>query len=423
MGDVRDFLLPDLGEGLEDAEVVAWQVAVGDTVALNQILVEVNTAKALVEIPAPWAGVVERLHAAPGDVVQVGAPLVSVRVDGPEPAAGAPPEPPKRTAVLVGYGVEEDEPLVASPADRVEEAAPSPSGPVAATPPVRRLARDLGVDLRSVVGSGPDGRVVREDVLAAAEGGASGRVAAPIEAAPKAARMRETQTVRVTGTRRLIAAKMVRSAREIPQVTTFLTVDCSPLMAFRDRIRAASGERISPLSIVVAALVRTIDAHPKLNASFDAEADGGPQIVMHGPCHVGIATDTDAGLLVPVVRDADRMGIAAIASETARLAEAARSGRATPAELTGSTITVSNVGSFGAESGTPIVNHPEGAILALGVIEPRALVVDGQVEARPATTLSLTFDHRLLDGAEAGRALRALKDLLEDPFELGALPR
>jgi pyruvate dehydrogenase E2 component (dihydrolipoamide acetyltransferase) len=206
-------------------------------------------------------------------------------------------------------------------------------------------------------------------------------------------------------------------------VTTFLTVDCSTLLAFRDRLRAASGERISPLAIVVAALVRTVDAHPKLNASFDAEADGGPQIVMHGPCHVGIATDTDAGLLVPVVRDADAMGIASIAAETARLAEAARTGRATPAELTGSTITVSNVGSFGAESGTPILNHPEGAILALGVIEARALVVDGRVEARPATTLSLTFDHRLLDGAEAGRALRTLKDLLEDPFELGALPR
>jgi pyruvate dehydrogenase E2 component (dihydrolipoamide acetyltransferase) len=428
MADVRDFLLPDLGEGLEDAEVVTWKVAEGDTVALNQVLVEVNTAKALVEIPAPWAGVVERLHASAGEAVEVGAPLVSIRVDGA--GAGTPPasEPPKRTAVLVGYGVEEDEPFVAPAqvrAERTEAGRPeaaTPGGPVAATPPVRRLARDLGVDLRAVAGTGPEGRVLREDVLAAAEAAGTAQAQPPArEDAP--VRTRETQTIRVTGTRRLIAAKMARSAREIPQVTTFLTVDCTTLLAFRDRLRASSGERISPLAIVVAALVRTVDAHPKLNASFDADADGGPQIVMHGPCHVGIATDTDAGLLVPVLRDADGRGIAAIAAETARLAEAARTGRATPAELTGSTITVSNVGSFGAESGTPIVNHPEGAILALGVIEARALVVDGRVEARPATTLSLTFDHRLLDGAEAGRALRALKDLLEDPFELGALPR
>ena len=222
-----------------------------------------------------------------------------------------------------------------------------------------------------------------------------------------------------------MAEKMARSVREIPQVTTFLTVDCTHLMTFRDQLATASGERMSPLPIVVAALVRTIDAHPKLNASFeqDGSGSGGPEILVHGPRNVGIATDTPNGLLVPVVKDAGSLGIAGLAKEIRRLTVAAREGRATPSEMTGSTITVSNVGTFGAEFGTPIINHPEGAILAVGVIEPRALVVDGQVQARPATVLSLTFDHRLMDGGEAGRALRALADLLESPFELGSLPR
>jgi pyruvate dehydrogenase E2 component (dihydrolipoamide acetyltransferase) len=229
----------------------------------------------------------------------------------------------------------------------------------------------------------------------------------------------------VRGTRRLIAEKMTRSAREIPQVTTFLTLDCTELLAVRDQLAAERGERMSPLPFIVVALVRTIDAHPKLNASFDAQgqAGGGPEMVMHRTINVGIATDTPGGLLVPVVKDAGTFGIVGMANEIGRLAVATRDGRATLSELTGSTITVSNVGSFGAEFGTPIINHPEGAILAIGLIEPRALVVDGRVEARPAAVLSLTFDHRLLDGAEAGRALRALADLIEDPSELASLPR
>jgi pyruvate dehydrogenase E2 component (dihydrolipoamide acetyltransferase) len=436
MSDVRDFLLPDLGEGLEDAEVITWRVAEGDSVTLNQVLVEVNTAKALVEIPSPWAGVIERLHAGEGDVVRVGAPLISVRVGG-EGAAGPPPpstEPaaetgpdaaaeettPRRRAVLVGYGVEEDEPPLPA-ASAV--AAPERAGPVPATPPVRRLAKDLGIDLRSLRGTGPNGRVRREDVMAASESGGrpGGRPAA--EGRPAARMVRQTHRIPVRGVRRLIAEKMARSAREIPQVTTFQTVDCSALMGLRDHLGALTGERISPLAIVIAALLRVIDDHPMLNASFDADADGGPQIVVQGRRNVGVAADTPQGLLVPVLQDADRMGIGELAAAVRRVAEAARAGRATPDQLAGGTITVSNVGSFGAEAGTPIINHPEGAILAIGVIEPRALVVDGRVEARPAMTLSLAFDHRLMDGAEAGRALRALKDLLENPFELGSLPR
>jgi 2-oxoisovalerate dehydrogenase E2 component (dihydrolipoyl transacylase) len=395
---VREFLLPDLGEGLEDAEVVTWRVSEGDRVELNQTLVEVNTAKALVEIPAPWEGTIEKLHASEGDVVKVGEPLISIRVEAEQE------EPkPKRTAVLVGYGIEEEEASVPPTPGRATDREQSRT-PVAASPPVRRLAKELGVDLAAVKGTGPEGRVTREDVTRVAETGPTTEEAPGDERIP------------VKGVRRLVAEKMARSAREIPHVTTFLTVDASHLEGFRDELET----RVTALPIIVRAFVEIIGEYRALNASFDPESH---EIVLRGDVHVGIATDTERGLLVPVVRNADRLGIGKLAAEVTRLVQAARSGRSKPEELTRGTVTVTNVGSFGAESGTPIINFPESAILAVGVIEPRALVVDGQVEARPTVTLSLTFDHRVLDGADAGRALKALGDLLESPFRLGALPR
>ncbi len=213
---------------------------------------------------------------------------------------------------------------------------------------------------------------------------------------------------------------LTETIREIPHVTTFLTLDATWLVAFRDELSAESGRRISPLPIVVRALAVVCKTHRKLNASFSAEQQ---EMALYRKVHAGIATDTADGLLVPVVRDVQDRGIVDIASEIERLSEAARSRKLKVEEMAGGTITVSNVGSFGAESGTPIINGDQASILALGVIEPRALVVDGVVEPRPACTLSLSFDHRILDGAEAGRALKALKDLLESPFSLGALPR
>jgi 2-oxoisovalerate dehydrogenase E2 component (dihydrolipoyl transacylase) len=406
---VREFLLPDLGEGLEDAEVVTWRVAEGDRVGLNQTLVEVNTAKALVEIPAPWEGVIEKLHAAEGDVVKVGAALVSILVEEDASHEPAVPEaeedgggaPPKRRAVLVGYGVADDERPADVPAPPAARRGPAERrGPVPASPPVRRLAKELAVDLASVTGTGPGGRVTREDVESAArEGG--------------------VELISVRGNRRLIAEHMTRSVTEIPHVTTFLTVDCTWLMAFREELSSRAGERISPLPLVVRALVEVIEGHPKLNASFG----DGSEIALYPECHVGIATDTEDGLLVPVIHHTGRLGILEIAHEIARLSEAARSQRIKLEDMTGGTITVTNVGTFGSEFGTPIINHPQAAILAFGVIEPRALVVEGTVVGRPAATLSLSFDHRVMDGAEAGRALRALGDLLESPFDLGALPR
>jgi pyruvate dehydrogenase E2 component (dihydrolipoamide acetyltransferase) len=232
--------------------------------------------------------------------------------------------------------------------------------------------------------------------------------------------MGEVEILAVKGTRRLIAEKMARSIREIPHVTTFLTLDATSLQSFRRHLAEETGERISPLPIVVRALVDVCRDHPKLNASFNGERS---EIALFRSCHVGIATDTEKGLLVPVVGDADQKGIVELAIEIARLSEAARKGTIKPQEMAGGTITVTNVGTFGSQFGTPIINYPEAAILALGLVEPRALVVDGRVEARPAVTLSLSFDHRVLDGAEAGRALKALATVLEDPFRLGALPR
>ena len=405
---VRAFLLPDLGEGLEDAEVVAWKVKEGDRVELNQILVEVNTAKALVEIPSPWVGVVQKLHAAEGAVVNVGTPLVSIEVEGAADASEE--QKPKRQALLVGYGVEEeDESPVVPPQQAARQGERRASVP--ASPPVRRLAKELGVDLASVAGTGPNGRVTRDDVTKVA---ASGQQAGRVGAAP------DDERIPVRGVRRLTAEKMARSAREIPHVTTFLTVDASHLEAFRGEVERGLGSRVTALPIVVRAFVEIARQFRSLNASFDAQAS---EIVLRGDINVGIAADTERGLLVPVVRHADRMGIRELAGEVARLIQAAREGRSSPEELSGGTVTVTNVGSFGSEFGTPIINYPESAILGIGVIEPRALVVDGKVEARPAVTLSLTFDHRVLDGAEAGRALKALGDLVASPFRLGALPR
>jgi len=328
----------------------------------------------------------------------------------PEEAPTA--DAPKRRAVLVGYGVAEDD---AEPKPARSGRGREGTGPVPASPPVRRLARELGVDLASVAGTGPGGRVTREDVEKAASG-----TTEPPSPAGGWSSTGAAERIPVRGTRRLIAEHMARSVREIPHVTTFLTVDAHWLEEFRRDIAEGSDARISPLPVIVRALAEIVRQHPKLNASFDAERT---EMVLYRDCHVGIATDTDRGLLVPVVRDAGRRGILDIAAEIGSLSQAARKGTIRPDQMAGGTITVTNVGTFGSEFGTPIINFPEAAILAVGVIEPRALVVDGEVAARPAMTLSLSFDHRLLDGAEAGRALRDLGQFLESPFRLGSLPR
>jgi len=366
----RVFAMPDLGEGLEEGEIVEWLVAEGDTVELNQPLVEVETAKATVEIPSPFAGVVASLHGAIGSTIPVGAPLVTFGDAGGVASSSS----------------------AAAPGAASSSGAAAPGAAARTTPTVRKLAKELGVDLAAVVGSGPDGRVTAEDVRAAA-GGVASRPPAPIPS------------------RSVIAANMERQAA-IPQVTTFRTLDCTALEAFRAELG------MSPLPVVLAALCRTIAAHPALNSGW---GDGG--VVERKGIDVGLAADTERGLVVPVLRDAPALGMTALAAEIVRLARSAREGSLTPKELTGATIAVSNTGSYGSEAGTPILSPGTSVTLAFGVIGPRALVVDGELVARPASTLSCTFDHRVHDGATIGRALTHLVDLLTSTERLGDLPR
>ena len=275
---VQQFLLPDLGEGLEDAEVVAWKVKEGDHVELNQVLVEVNTAKALVEIPSPWVGVVTKLHAGEGDVVNVGRPLVSIDVEGTQGTTKD--QKPKRQALLVGYGVAEEADAPAAPARLSPARERSGGGPVPASPPVRRLAKELGIDLGSVDGSGPGGRVTREDVMKAAEGVGTvlGRQVADAAG---------DERIPLRGVRRLTAQKMTRSAKEIPHVTTFLTVDATALEAFRGELERDTGTRFTALPVIVRAFIEVAKQFRSLNATFDAAAS---EIVLRGDLNVGIAT-------------------------------------------------------------------------------------------------------------------------------------
>jgi pyruvate dehydrogenase E2 component (dihydrolipoamide acetyltransferase) len=361
----RTFVLPDLGEGLAEAEIAAWLVSEGDAVALNQPIVEVETAKANVEIPSPFAGRIAKLHATAGDTVKVGSALVTLEVADVEP--------------------------------EVPPAAPS-GGSVAATPAVRKLAKELRVELTSVAGTGPGGRVTREDLERAAFAGA-------------ALGTEDAEVVPLSMIRRAIAANLTKVAA-VPAVTTFRTVDCTALEAFRRELQ------VSPLPVFVRALAEVCRSHPMLNAEW--REDG---IRVHARVHVGIAVDTERGLVVPAVHDVGALGIGELAAEIGRLAAAARDGTLASDAGTGTTISVSNTGSYGSEAGTPLLNPPNAVTIALGVIAPRALVVDGLVEARPACTLSCTFDHRVLDGADVGRALTDLVATLEDPERLRGLPR
>lgn len=410
----QEFRLPDLGEGLTEAEIVRWLVSEGDHVALNQPLVEVETEKALVELPSPFEGVVGRLHGAVGDRVEVGSVLVTFGAGESAAESGAPAEDaPRRTQVLVGYGPEEEggrrrrrrKPI----GKRAEEPTTAAPGGALATPPVRKLAREMGVDIDAVRGTGPDGRVTREDVLAVAGqgGGPAAAPERPIE-----------ERIPVRATRRSIAEHLTRSSTTIPHVTEWCTADATELMKLRaelDEAPEAEGVKISPLAIAVKAVIGALRQHPMMNSAWDGDAR---EIVVKRTYHIGIATETDRGLLVPVVRDTDQLTVFEIAREVARLVEAARDGSIGLEDLRGSTFTITNVGSFGMEGGTPLINSPECAILALGAIVKRPWVVDGQIVARDVVQLSCTFDHRIVDGAEAGRFLRDLTALIEHPVRL-----
>ena len=385
---VRDFLVPDLGEGLEDATITSWNVAVGDTVELNQTLCTVETNKAEVEIPSPYAGRIVELGGDEGDTLNVGSVLVRIAT-GAEPATET---GPKRRPVLVGYGADDG-------MDTSRRATVPPSDRPRAKPPVRKLAAELNVDLSLLAGSGPDGVITREDVLAAA-----GR------SAPS------PDMVAVRGVQAEMAHRMTLSRREIPDANAGVQVDCSGLMRLRDRMRDAAAEDspITPFVLTLRLLTIVLRHHPNLNSTWVDTTDG-PQIHLHSAVHLGFGVAAPRGLLVPVVSDAQDKTTRELAGVVARLIGDARAGTLKPSDLQGSTFTVSNFGALGLDEGVPVINYPEAAILGMGSLKPRPVVVDGEVAVRPTMSLTCAFDHRIVDGAQVAAFLGELRDLIESP--------
>lgn len=439
------FRLPDLGEGLTEAEILNWRVAVGDKVDIDSIVVEVETAKAAVEVPCPFAGTVADLHGAVGDVLEVGKPLVSIRPSGdPVDRAHEQHRTEERAgsgAVLVGYGTAEgsrrrrrrvarrtagemadtaprdvpaeaaahgsEEPAAGSGGNGVTTAAPRVISPV-----VRRIARDQGIDLSTLTGTGPAGVILRRDIEAALSTGAAPERGAVLATTPSRASALEDKRIPLRGMRRTVADKLSRSRTEIPDATTWVDVDATGLAEAREALRSSHpGVGLMALlaRLVVAGLVR----YPELNSSVE-----GDEIVRHGRINLGFAAQTDRGLVVPVVHNAHEMTTVQLGHEIARLTAAARDGKLDPAWLTGGTITLNNYGVFGVDGSTPIINHPEAALLGVGRIVDKPWVVDGALAVRKVTQLSLTFDHRVCDGGTAGGFLRYVADCVERPLAL-----
>jgi pyruvate dehydrogenase E2 component (dihydrolipoamide acetyltransferase) len=405
-------MLPDLGEGLEEAQVTRWLVAVGDTVALNQHLCEVETAKALVEIPSPWAGTVQALHAEPGDTVLVGAPLITIA------ATGAKQEDNGEGPVLVGYGAHAPAQAytrrrrggqAAETPPPPQAAAPVADEEIKASPLVRKIAVERGINLAAVVGTGPGGRIRVEDLDSA-----------PLD--PRTISMPPPHTpeetrISTVGLRKAIAAKMVRSATTIPHFVEYGIFDATNLVALRERLKADrdySGLRLTFLPFFVVAVTQATRLYPIMNSRWDEENS---EIVIKKRINVGVASDTERGLVVPVIRDTQALGLLPVAEECDRLVPLARDGKLAPADMTGGTITISNLGAMGPlETGAPLINAPEVCVVGFGPIKPRPTVIDGsRLEVRPGAWISIACDHRVVDGATAARFMGALITALEEP--------
>ncbi|MFF5341904.1 dihydrolipoamide acetyltransferase family protein [Streptomyces althioticus] len=471
---VREFKMPDVGEGLTEAEILKWYVQPGDTVTDGQAVCEVETAKAAVELPIPYDGVVRALHFPEGTTVDVGTSIIAVEVAGgaapaqeEAPAAPAPAAEPEQPAeqpaarqpVLVGYGVATSstrrrprkaaDPAAQQAASAVQSelnghgAAPAaPAAPSAAPaapaqrplakPPVRKLAKDLGVDLATVVPTGPDGVVTREDVHAAVaaaqapqQTAAAAQPAAPAAPAPAdrpAAPAsydsgRETR-VPVKGVRKATAAAMVGSAFTAPHVTEFVTVDVTRTMKLVEELKQDkefAGLRVNPLLLIAKALLVAIRRNPDINASWDEAAQ---EIVVKHYVNLGIAAATPRGLIVPNIKDAHARTLPELAASLGELVSTAREGKTSPSAMQGGTVTITNVGVFGVDTGTPILNPGESAILAVGAIKPQPWVHKGKVKPRQVTTLALSFDHRLVDGELGSKVLADVAAILEQPKRL-----
>jgi pyruvate dehydrogenase E2 component (dihydrolipoamide acetyltransferase) len=423
------FALPDVGEGLTEAEIVSWKVAPGDEVEVNQVLVEIETAKSLVELPSPYAGTVSELLVAEGDTVAVGTPIVAVASGSDEqlasplqtPAQAASPvevqvrEPAEQVeegsgAVLVGYGVDSN---ARSRRGQRRGAIASPVPPKAAVaapvkPPIRKLAKDLGVDLGRVAPSGPSGEVTRDDVLRMKQ---QESVFRNVET-PAWPDSRE-ERIPVKGVRKAIANAMVKSAFTAPHVSLFVDVDATRTMEYVRRLKASpdfSTVKISPLLVMAKAVIWAVRRNPTVNSTWtDAE------VVVHHYVNLGIAAATPRGLIVPNVKDAQSMSMRNLAGALEQLVITARDGKSTPVDMAEGTITITNLGSFGMDTGTPILNPGEVGIVALGTIRQKPWVVDGEVVARYVTTIGASFDHRVVDGDVASRFLADVAAVMEEP--------
>jgi 2-oxoisovalerate dehydrogenase E2 component (dihydrolipoyl transacylase) len=413
---LREFRLPDLGEGLTESDIVAWRIAEGEAVELNQIIAEVETAKALVELPSPYAGVVAALHARAGQTVNVGDPLVTFAVTPVATAPGALVEDEAPPPNLVGYGARADH--AGHPVRRARRGLPTravseqPDQPrqerPRSTPPVRHLARQLRIDLASITGTGPDGIITRDDVVALSQ-----RV---VETGP-------VTRIPIRGVRKHTAAAMVASAFTAPHVTVFHTIDATAALELGTRLTSASpGVKVSLLAIVSRAVCLTLARHPELNSRWE---EASHEIVQYGYVNLGIAAATERGLVVPTIKDAAALDLTAMAGALAELTAEARAGKSSPERLTGGTFTITNIGVFGVEAGTPILNPGEAGILAVGAAQRRPWEFEGEIALRHVMTLSLSFDHRVVDGAQGSRFLAELGAMLEraDHAELTGEPQ
>ncbi len=468
-----EYKLPDVGEGLTEAEIVSWKVKPGDTIEINDIVVEIETAKSLVELPSPYAGTIEALLVSEGETVAVGTPIIRIgSADDAAPAGGSPaadthepidtnvPPAEGQNNTLVGYGPREtvaqrrprkgsaspgsdagaatqlqvqgafapggaqseDVEAVDEPPVPTEPAAPAPEPGdvrVLAKPPVRKLAKDLGVDLRSLTPSGPNGTVSRDDVQAAASGGMPERYedlgrpgVNPLRGA------RETREP-IKGVRKMMGQAMVESAFSAPHVTEWVTVDVTATMQFCERLRSRRefrDVRVSPLLVLARASMLAMRRTPEINSWWDARAQ---EIVYKGYVNLGIAAATPRGLVVPNVKDADQLSLLELAQALGELTDTARAGRTQPAEMSGGTFTITNVGPFGVDSGTPIINPGESAILCFGAAKRQPWVVgsgaDERIEIRDVCTLAVSFDHRHIDGEKGSRFLADVASIMADP--------
>ncbi|MFJ9849281.1 dihydrolipoamide acetyltransferase family protein [Streptomyces sp. NPDC101150] len=453
MAVVREFTLPDLGEGLTEATIVQWLVEVGQVVAVDQPVVEVETAKAMVEVPCPYGGVVTARFGEEGVEVPVGSPLVTVAVgavpddlagEGPAgaaEAAGSPgtvaaasEEPAGSGNVLVGYGTSAAaarrpriRPGGAGPDNGVPgppEPVPAPVVPAASdsrtvaviSPLVRRMARESGLDLRELSGSGRDGLILRSDVERAIrereQAGAAASVAGVVGAPSATGAVPQAERIPLKGMRGAAAEKFSRSRREIPDATCWVDADATELLAARRAMNVPGAPTVSLLALLARVCTAALARYPELNATVDTTTR---EIVRLPAVHLGFAAQTDRGLVVPVVRDAHTRTVEDLSAEMARLTETARSGGLSPAELTHGTFTLNNYGVFGVDGSTPIINHPEAAMLGVGRIAAKPWVHEGELAVRQVVQLSFTFDHRVCDGATAGGFLRFVADCVEQP--------